>query len=158
MASMTSGSAPLDRIGRGGSQNILAAALAAGLGILTSIVVARSFSETDTGLYFAATSVVLLIATVARLGTSIGLVYWVARLRHLGRETEIGPLLRMALTPVMVLSVLLAIAMFVLAEPLSSLLLGGGTTAATLLRVLALLLPAVVALDSLLRQRVATGR
>ena len=63
--------------------------MAAGLGIALSVVVARSFSEEDTGLYFAATSVVLLVATVTRLGTSIGLVYWVARLREMGRADEL---------------------------------------------------------------------
>ncbi len=142
--------AHLHRIGRGGSQNIVAAAAAAGLGIALSVIVARSFSEEDTGLYFAATSVVLLIATITRLGTSIGLVYWVARLRELGRTGELKPLLRSALRPVLVLSVVGAVALFALAPMASELLLDGSRTGAQLLRVLAFALPAIVLFDALL--------
>ncbi|MEO8107100.1 MAG: oligosaccharide flippase family protein [Actinomycetes bacterium] len=140
----------LHHIGRGGSQNIVAAAAAAGLGIALSIVVARSFSEDETGLYFAATSVVLLIATIARLGTSIGLVYWVARLRELGRTDEIRSLLLMALRPVLGLSLVAALALFVGAPATSDLLLDGSNTGTQMLRVLAIALPALVIFDALL--------
>ncbi len=140
----------LHRIGRGGSQNIMAAAAAAGLGIALSVVVARSFSEEDTGLYFAATSVVLLIATITRLGTSIGLVYWVARLRELGRTGELKPLLRATLRPVLLLSVVGAVALFGLAPAASDLLLDGSDTGTELLRALAFALPAIVLFDALL--------
>jgi O-antigen/teichoic acid export membrane protein len=152
MAAMSDPHAPahLHRIGRGGSQNIAAAAVAAGLGIALSVVVARSFSEEETGLYFAATSVVLLVATVARLGTSIGLVYWVARLRELGREAELGPLVRLALRPVLLLSVLGAVALFAAAPTISDVLLDGSETGAEMVRVLALATPAIVVFDSLL--------
>lgn len=142
--------AHLHRIGRGGSQNIVAAAVAAGLGIALSVVVARSFSAEDTGLYFAATSVVLLVATVTRLGTSIGLVYWVARLRELGRADELRPLLRVALRPVLLLSLVGAAALFAAAPVTSDVLLDGSETGADMLRVLALALPAVACFDALL--------
>ncbi len=140
----------LHRIGRGGSQNVVAAAVAAGLGIALSVVVARSFSEEDTGLYFAATSVVLLVATITRLGTSIGLVYWVARLRELGRAGELRALLRIALRPVLALSLLGAVALFAGAPIASDVLLDGSETGTQLLRVLALALPAIVIFDALL--------
>lgn len=148
---MTEQHAPaLHRVGRGGSQNVAAAAVAAGLGIALSAVVARSFSEEDTGLYFTATSIALLIATITRLGTSIGLVYWVARLRELGREGELRSLVHLALRPVMVLSLLGAAAMFATAPWASDVLMDGSDTGATMLRVLALALPAIVMLDALL--------
>ncbi|MCZ3387543.1 MAG: polysaccharide biosynthesis C-terminal domain-containing protein [Actinomycetia bacterium] len=140
----------LHRIGRGGSQNVAAAAIAAGLGIALSVVVARSFSEADTGLYFAATSVVLLVATIARLGTSIGLVYWVARLREIGRAGEIRSLLGIALRPVLALSLLGAVVLFAAAPVASDVLLDGSDTGTQLLRVLALALPAIVVFDTLL--------
>ena len=142
--------AHLHRIGRGGSQNIVAAAVAAALGITLSVVVARSFSAEDTGLYFAATSVVLLVATVTRLGTSIGLVYWVARLRELDRADQLRPLLRVALRPVLVLSVVGAAALFAAAPVTSDVLLDGSETGTDMLRVLALALPAIVIFDALL--------
>jgi O-antigen/teichoic acid export membrane protein len=140
----------LTRIGRGGSQNLVAAGVAALLGIVIAAVVARRFSEEDAGLYFAATSIVLLVATVARLGTSIGLVYWTARLRELGRSGELTHLLAVALRPVVVLSLLLGAALFAAADPLSDLLLDGSDTGAAMLRVLALTMPAIVVLDAVL--------
>lgn len=140
----------LRHIGRGGSQNLMASALAAVLGIVLSIVVARSFSTEDTGLYFAATSVVFLVAAVARLGTSIGLVYWVARLRELGRPDEVRHVLRVALRPVVAVSLLAAVAILLAAPWLSEVLLGGSETGTQMLRLLALALPAVVVFDSLL--------
>lgn len=142
--------APLSRIGRGGSQNLAAAGVAAALGIAISVVVARGFTEAEAGTYFAATSVVLLVATVARLGTSIGLVYWMARLRELGRTGELTHLLGVALRPVLLLSLLLGVVMFAGAGTLSDVLLDGSDTGATLLRVLALTMPAIVVLDALL--------
>lgn len=140
----------LHHIGRGGSQNVAAAAIAAGLGIALSVVVARSFSEEDTGLYFAATSVVLLVGTITRLGASIGLVYWVARLREIGRAGELRALFRIALQPVLALSLVGAGLLFVGAPFASDLMLGGSNTGTTLLRLLALALPAIVAFDVLL--------
>jgi O-antigen/teichoic acid export membrane protein len=140
----------LHRIGRGGSQNIAAAAIAAGLGIALSVVVARSFSEADTGLYFAATSVALLVGTVTRLGTSIGLVYWVARLRETGRTQELRSLLGIALRPVLALSLLGAVILFAAAPAASDVLLDGSATGTQLLRVLAVALPAIVIFDALL--------
>ncbi|MCZ3387334.1 MAG: polysaccharide biosynthesis C-terminal domain-containing protein [Actinomycetia bacterium] len=140
----------LHRIGRGGTQNVAAAAVAAALGIALSVVVARSFSETDTGRYFAATSVVLLVASITRLGTSIGLVYWVARLRELGRGQELRALLAIALRPALALSVVGGVMMFAAAPLASDVLFDGGTTGAELLRILALALPAIVIFDAIL--------
>lgn len=141
---------PLRHIGKGGSQNLLASAFAAALGIALSMVIARSFSETDSGLYFTATSIVLLIASVARLGTSVGLVYWVARLRELGRTDEVRQLLGVALRPPLLLSVVGGAALFILAPQTSDLVLKGGVTGTQLLRVLAVALPAIVLFDALM--------
>jgi O-antigen/teichoic acid export membrane protein len=154
---MTDHRAPahLRRIGRGGSQNLAASGVAALLGFALSVVVARAFTQANTGLYFAATSVVLLIATVARLGTAIGLVYWVSRLRELGRYREISLVVRLAMRPVVVTSVVTAILLFAFAPWASDILLGASDasrsdTGATMLRVLALTLPAIVVFDALL--------
>jgi O-antigen/teichoic acid export membrane protein len=152
VAAMTDHRAPahLRRIGRGGSQNLAASAVAALLGMLLSIVVARSYSTEENGLYITATSVVLLIATVTRLGTSIGLVYWVSRLRELGMYHEIPTVLRVALRPVVALTAVTSVLMFVLAPWASDLVLGGSETGANMLRALAIALPAIVVVDSLL--------
>lgn len=138
------------RVGRGGSLNLAGAAIAAILGILASLVVARSLSTTDTGTYFAATALVVLAASIARLGTPVGLVYWMARLRTLGQTGQLRQLLRVALTPVILLSLLLAGIVFAAAPWLSEQLLGGTSGATSLVRVLAVFLPFVVLSDTLL--------
>ena len=142
--------AHLRHIGRGGSQNLIAAVVAALLGILLSIVVARSFSTEDTGLYLVATSVVLLIATVARLGTAIGLVYWISRLRELGRVDDMHLVIRIALRPIVALSIVTAVALIAVAPWASDLLLDGSSTGTTMLQLLAFALPAIVVFDALL--------
>ena len=146
---MTEHQAPahLRHIGRGGSQNLVASAVAALLGIALSIVVARSFTAADTGLYFAVTSVVLLIATVTRLGTSIGLVYWVARLREVGRTDELRAVVSLAMRPIVVLSIVTALGLIAVAPWVSN-LLDGGETGTDMLRLLALALPAIVVFDA----------
>lgn len=146
---MTSEQAHLHRIGRGGSLNLMAAAVAAGMGIALSVVVARSFSDEDTGLYFAATSVALLGASMTRLGTSIGLVYWVSILREHGHGDQIRNLLGVALKPVILLSSVGGVLLFVTAPWLCNVLLDGSATGTAMLRVLAFALPAIVTFDAL---------
>jgi len=154
VATVNSAAAPSDdhvqRVGRGSSMNLAGAAAAAVLGILVSLVVARLLPRTDVGVYFATTALVLIAASMARLGTPVGLVYWIARLRTLGHAGQIGEVMRAALGPVVVLSVLLATSVAVTAPWLSENLLGGSDEATRLLRTLAVFLPFVVLSDVLL--------
>ncbi|HVQ86808.1 MAG TPA: oligosaccharide flippase family protein [Actinomycetes bacterium] len=138
------------RVGRGSSMNLAGAVAAAILGILVSIAIGRSLTKADAGIYFASTALVLIAASVARLGTPVGLVYWIARLRTLDRNDQLGSVLKVALAPVVGLSVLLSVLVLVTAPWLSDHLLGGSGTATSLVRVLAVFLPFVVLSDVLL--------
>ena len=140
----------LHQVGRGGTQNFVAAIVAAAVGVITSIILARILTKEDLGNFFTATSLVILIAAVARLGTSVSLVYWVSRLRQLGHSHELRTLMRIAFGPVIVLSISVAIAMFGGAPWISDWLLGGSAQATSLVRVLALFTPFVVLFDALL--------
>ncbi len=97
---------------RGGLANMAGSALAGGAGVVVTWVVARSLGTEQAGAFFAATAAFVLAGGLAKLGTQTGLVYWPARLRATGRDHLLGACLRTGLVPVMVLSVVLAVAMW----------------------------------------------
>jgi O-antigen/teichoic acid export membrane protein len=114
-----------------------------------TVLITRHFSKYAAGSFFAATSAFLIVEMVATLGVQNGLVYFTARLRSLGEDDRIPATLRIALTPVVVVSVALMLVMLLLAQPLAHLLLSsyhkGPTGAvgevAVALRWLAILVP-----------------
>ncbi len=94
------GGAGMPAIARGGALNLIGAGVAAVAGVLLVVVITRSLPQEQAGVFFALTSVFLIAEMVARLGTGTGLVYFVARLRTLGRGEEIRAVQRVALIPV----------------------------------------------------------
>ena len=115
---------------------------------------ARGLGPAAAGSFFAATSAFVLFGGIAQLGTSTALVYWPARLRATGRDDLLGSCLRTALGPVILMSAVLAGAMWLGAPALARLTAGDTThviaehTAG--LRVLAFFLPLQVLTDVLL--------
>jgi O-antigen/teichoic acid export membrane protein len=135
-------------VARGGSLNLVGAAVAAVMTVGVTVLVARHFSRYAAGSFFAASSAFLIVEMIAGLGVQNGLVYFIARFRSLGEGDRIPAMLRIALTPVVVLSVALMVAMFVFAGPLAHVLLSyhGGSPGnvgviTVALRGLALLVP-----------------
>ena len=144
------GTARLPSIARGGALNLAGAGISAIAGVLLVVVVARALPKADAGIFFALTSVFLLAETVARLGTGTGLVYFIARLRALGRTDRIRAFQRVALTPVVVLSLLTSAALVVWAAEIARLLGGPTGPTRTAVVVLAALLPITTLSDTLL--------
>lgn len=99
-------------VARGGLANLAGSALAGGAGVVVTWVLARSLGAEQAGAFFAATAAFVLTGGLAKLGTQTGLVYWPARLRATGREHLLGACLRTGLVPVVVLSIVLAVAMW----------------------------------------------
>jgi hypothetical protein len=143
------GSARLAELARGGTLNLAGAGVAAVMTLGMTVLITRHFSKYAAGSFFAATSAFLIVEMVATLGVQNGLVYFTARLRSLGEDDRIPATLRIALTPVVVVSVALMLVMLLLAQPLAHLLLSsyhkGPTGAvgevAVALRWLAILVP-----------------
>ncbi|MCW2634648.1 MAG: multi antimicrobial extrusion protein MatE, partial [Blastococcus sp.] len=130
--------------------NLVGAGVSAVAGVLLVVVVTRALPQRDAGVFFALTSVFLLAEMVARLGTGTGLVYFIARLRRLGRTDRIRAYQRVALTPVVALS-LATCAVLVVWAPDFARLVGGPTDATrAAVVVLALLLPVTTLSDTLL--------
>ena len=141
-------------VARGGLANMIGSALAGGTGVVVTWVVARSLGAEQAGAFFAATAAFVLVGGLAKLGTQTGLVYWPARLRATGRDHLLGACLRTALTPVLVLSLVLAVAMWSGAPAIARLTAGDSPHVLaghiTALRVLAAFLPLQALTDALL--------
>lgn len=131
-------------LARGGVANLAGAAAAAVAGFAFTAVVARGLDPAEAGAFFAATTVFGIGLTVAKLGTSTGLVYWLARLRAAGVPRPLRRCLRLAAGPVLVASLVVGGVMFVAAPVLAT------ATGTAPLRVLAVLLPFAALSDTLL--------
>lgn len=136
-------------IARGGVLNLVGAAVVALTNVVLVVIVTRSMPKSTAGEFFALTSVFLLAETLACLGTGTGLVYFTARTRSLGRPDRIRAFQRVALAPVLVLSVVAA-AVLIIWSPQFSRIAGGGEGTRAALVVLALLLPMAALSDTLL--------
>lgn len=112
-------------------------------------MVTRTLSKETAGVFFALTSIFLIAETVARLGTGTGVVYAISRARALGLPERAPAFVRVALAPVVVLSVVLCGVLLLTAEDFAELLTAhpGGVVAA--IRVLAVLLPLTTISDTL---------
>src|SRR6266700_4156096 len=152
------GGSGLAEVARGGTLNLAGAAISAVATLGMTVIVTRQFSKPVAGAFFTAISLFLIIEAVASLGAYTGAVYFVARLRSLGEDGRIPAILRAAVIPVIVASVLGTALMLLVAGPLAHILLHGhlgrGGAApgavANALRALALALPFATLLDTFL--------
>jgi O-antigen/teichoic acid export membrane protein len=153
------GQPQLAEVARGGTLNLIGAGVSALTTVGVTVFVTREFSRAVAGAFFTATSAFLIVEAVASLGANVGLVYFIARLRSLGEEKRIPTILRAAIIPVIVASILLMVSMVAVATPLAKVLLsghlgkGGAVSAAAVaqaLRALALTLPFAALLDTYL--------
>jgi len=152
------GRSGLAEVARGGTLNLAGAAISAVATLGVTVVVTREFSRAVAGAFFTATSLFLIIEAVASLGAYTGAVYFIARLRSLGEDSRIPAILRAAVIPVIVASLLATTLMLLVAGPLAQVLLGGHLghrdagpgAVANALRALALALPFATLLDTFL--------
>src|SRR5215510_619357 len=153
-----SGQARLQEVARGSTLNLVGAGVAAVTTLGLTVLVTRQFSRPVAGAFFTAISAFLIVEAVASLGANVGLVYFIARLRSLGGERRIPTIMRAAVIPVIVASVILTAVLVLLAGPLAHVLLSGrlargsaGPDAvAQALRALAVTLPFAALLDTFL--------
>ncbi|MEV2274250.1 polysaccharide biosynthesis C-terminal domain-containing protein [Nocardiopsis sp. NPDC049922] len=140
--------AGLRRVLRGGVLNMAGAVVGAGLNLALIVAITRAFTQETAGLLFSATSVFLIAATVAGAGAPDGLVYFIARLRVVGRTDGVARLLRVAMGPAVAVAGLTGVLMVVFADPMARAL--ASEDAATYLRLLAAFVPFAVMVDTAL--------
>jgi O-antigen/teichoic acid export membrane protein len=153
-ATESSAPAPLDnrtygvdvkRIARASGLNLAGAAVSTVAGLALTVVVTRGASKEIAGLYFALGSVYLILIAAARLGTETGAVYRVAQLQARGEQSRVRACVRVAMAPIVVFSVLLAVVLWFNASPLAD-LLGAKTApgAVAAIQIFSVFLPAGV--------------
>ncbi|WP_068256509.1 lipopolysaccharide biosynthesis protein [Janibacter corallicola] len=108
----------LRRAARGSILTLTGSAVAAVAGFALTLAITRLSSQDQAGLFFSATSLFLLAIGLARLGTQTSLVYFISRGRSRGRPDLARPYMRTAALPVLLVSVLVGLGLFVGAEAL----------------------------------------
>lgn len=115
----------LAEVARGGALNIGGAIVSAAATLGTTVVITRHFSKVTAGAFFTATSAFMIVETIAALGAYVGLVYFIARLRSFGEGRRIPVMIRAAIVPVTVTSVIATASLLLFAQPLAHVLLAG---------------------------------
>ena len=136
----------LATLARGGSLNLVGAAISAFLNTVLLVIVTRGFGRVEAGVFFVATSLFLILTTSATAGADTGLLRFVPRYRALRRQQDVPLVLRFAIVPVAVLSSVLGGVLFVLAPTLGSVVVGANRADqfALVARLLAPFVPLVV--------------
>jgi O-antigen/teichoic acid export membrane protein len=143
--------ADLGALARGGVLSLIGAGVSAAAGVGLVVLVTRGFSKDEAGVFFAAGSLFLLGAAVAKLGVETGLVYFISRLRVLEQGAGVRRVIAVALTPVVAAATLVGAALFAAAPWLAEVAVNGPPGHFTAyLRTLACFLPVAAASDSLL--------
>jgi O-antigen/teichoic acid export membrane protein len=142
----------LERLARRGTASVVGAGFGAVFGVLLVGIVTNGFSATLAGTLFAATSAFLILEAVALLGTDTGLVRWLPAQLASGRAADLPRTLTVAIVPVLGLSVVLAVLMFVTAPMLASHLVGSeaADTMSVMMRALSFCLPVATLHDTVL--------
>lgn len=133
----------LRSLARRGALSVVGAGVSAVASLAVVLVVTRALSKAEAGAFFSTTSAFTILFTVTTLGTTTGLVYFIARSRAGDDALTVPAHLRAGLLPVAAVSLAAAVALVLAAEPLARLLVGPGqeALAATALRLLALFVP-----------------
>lgn len=118
-------------LARGGTMAAAGAATAAMGGFVLTLVVARSLGSSGAGLFFEAVALFMICAGITTLGADTGTLRSLSRCRALGTLREIRTTLVVALAPVLVASLLVTIAAWLLAPQLTDLMSHGHGAAST---------------------------
>lgn len=141
----------LRSLARGGALNLVGAGISGVANLGLTVVVARVFSKYDAGVFFSATSLFLILLAAADLGTSTGLVYFIARFRALGTTRRIAGTLRTAFVPLVATALVLSGLLYALAPWLADWLVAGDAASGVRdLRILAVFLPFATLLNACL--------
>jgi O-antigen/teichoic acid export membrane protein len=146
----------LEGIARGGAVGLLGAACSSVCAFALVIVVTRGLPAAQAGRFFTATSVFLILAALASLGTETGLARFLLRHAGAGNAHDLRATIRAAAGPVLLASVFCALVMALAATTIARILDLGGSGVA-LLRILAVAVPCAVAAELCLATTRALG-
>lgn len=137
------------RAARGGALNLVGALVSGLSAFALAAVVTNGHSKAEAGAFFTTTALFLLATNIGQLGTNTGVVYFISRARGTGSLRNARVYMRLGMRPVLVLGMLIAVAMWVWAEPLADLMSNGPVDAsvATSIRWLAPFVPLAAVLN-----------
>jgi O-antigen/teichoic acid export membrane protein len=132
---------------RGGALNLIGAVTNAILQFVLVVVMTRGLGARGTGVFFGAIALFTILSTASQFGSDSGVIRTIPSLIVRGRRSEIGAVVSVALTPVLIAGTALAVATYALAPQLASLFMRDVPTeeAARLIRVLSPFLPLTTA-------------
>ncbi|HUZ84422.1 MAG TPA: polysaccharide biosynthesis C-terminal domain-containing protein [Gaiellales bacterium] len=138
-------SSDLGSVARCGSLNFVGAAINGLLQFLLVVALARLLTRAESGAFFEAVALFLILSNTAELGADTGLTRMIPSYRVHGRIDDIRASLRVSLVPSFAAGAGLAVAVVILAQPLAELFTNGHSVdagrVATYIRVLAVFLP-----------------
>ena len=139
-------------LARAGGANMVAAGIGACAGVVLALALTHGFSKPVTGTFFATTAVFLIIQALSSLGVTTGLTRILPECLARREAEDCASVIRAALRPVLLVSVVLAALMFVLAPAVAPVLVGSANAdyAQSMLRTLSLFIPVAVLNDSIL--------
>ena len=137
------GAAATDGLVRSSLASLAGGAANAILGFGLVLVVSRGYGATTAGVFFAVVAVATILGNAVELGADTGLVRDVSRFRALGRAAEVRSLVRVAILPVAIAGMAIAVATAIFADGIASLVVPDqAALAADLLRATAIAIPA----------------
>ncbi|MDP1849353.1 MAG: oligosaccharide flippase family protein [Solirubrobacteraceae bacterium] len=136
---------------RGGAANLLGALVSAAVNLVIVAVIARGLPKVDAGAFFGATSLFVIVATAARIGTDVSVVHFLARARALSEPQALGGFVRAAVIPVLAAGGVAALCLAVATPALLDLIADDEVAQGDLLvATVALVVPIAAAYDALI--------
>lgn len=117
----------LRRLARGSSLNLAGSFVAVLVNLLLPIMVTRRLVSDDAGAFFSVTALFSILIGIGSVGADVGVLWNLPRAKALDRTSEVPSVIRIALVPVVMISVLTAVVVAGLAPELSNAIAGGST-------------------------------
>ena len=110
----------LRTVARGGTLNLAGAVTNGVLGFLLTVVLAQGLSDQQLGAFFVSIALFQILANTAELGADTGFVRIIARYRALGRVDDLRRTIAIGLWPVLAISAVFGVVVWVYAPELSN--------------------------------------
>lgn len=109
----------LDRLARGGMLTMAGSVASSVLGFVLVVVITRGLGATRGGVLFEAIALFMILSNSFELGADTAMVRMVARYRALGRTVDLKPTISAAMSPVIAIGVISAVALYFLAPAIA---------------------------------------
>ena len=131
----------LRQLARGSSFNLAGSFVAAALNLVLPVIITRSLTTTDAGLFFQATAIFTILLNVGTIGADTGVLRALPQAIVLDRHRDLPRYLLTAILPAILFSLVVAGALVLASGPTSRLLTDGSASAAAFQNTLVAIAP-----------------